>query len=315
MVNLALANFGSAIKIVDPWNGMELKNKEANKLKMSVSAKQPKPAAKSVHSKRRAERPRSPNNPALIAENADYLSETRRPFVSLIFVLPILLTYELGAILLGNASIRSGLDVWTSSFLAFIGIGELFLLPFLTAVILMLMHHIRDDRFGFHPSVITGMVIESFALALIVFCGAKAQLLFWTESAPAIQLPMAIGSGEPTTIEDQPQFSFWNSLVAFCGAGLYEELVFRLMLIPAVMVGFMKLGWKQVPAAVVAILISSLLFASVHYQIVNPTGLPWDWAGFMAKFIASIFFSLVFLFRGFGIAVGTHVAYDLLTLL
>ena len=280
---------------------------------MSASTKETELSSNS--SKKRVEKSvRSRQNPATVHSDGDYLTETRRPFVSLIFVIPILLTYELGVILLGNSSIRSGLDIWTSSALNLIGIGELFLLPFLTAFILMFMHHVREDRFGFHPSVITGMTIESFALALIVFCGAKAQLLFWTVSAPALPMAMWI-TGNNEAIAGSQDFSFWTSLVAFCGAGLYEELVFRLMLIPVIMAGLMKLGSQRVPSALVAIVVTSLLFASVHYQLLNPAGPQLEWAGFMAKFIASVFFSLVFLFRGFGIAVGTHVAYDLLTLL
>ena len=245
--------------------------------------------------------------------SSDYLSDTLRPFVCLVFVIPILLTYELGTILIGNESIRSGIDVWANSLFGWIGAGQLFLLPILMTVVLMYMHHAREDRFGFHPSVITGMTIESFALALIVFCGAKAQLLFLTPSVPTFPAMWINATAEPST--GGAVFSIWPNLVAFCGAGLYEELLFRLLMIPAAMVGLTKLGLKRIPAATIAIVVTSLLFASLHYQILNPAGLPLEWAGFMARFIASVFFCLVFLFRGFGVAVGTHVAYDVLTLL
>jgi hypothetical protein len=36
------------------------------------------------------------------------------------------------------------------------------------------------------------------------------------------------------------------------------------------------------------------------------------WFGFVFRFLAGVFFSVLFVYRGFGIAAGSHAAYDVL---
>ena len=70
------------------------------------------------------------------------------------------------------------------------------------------------------------------------------------------------------------------------------------------------------PSMVVAVLLSSLMFAAAHY--VGQYGDPVDWAdsrfwfGFIFRCVAGVFFSVLFIYRGFGIAAGTHAGYDIL---
>lgn len=237
-----------------------------------------------------------------------YQTETLRPIVCLLYVLPFLLIYELGVIFLDNQSIRNGLDVWLGSFLEWVGVGELLLLPLLTTFILFAMHHFKGDRWSVSPVVLLGMVIESFGLALIILWAAKAQHLFLMQysdhssSLPLLQVP---AHGQDCSLASQ--------FVSFCGAGLYEELVFRLLMLPGLVLLLMKAGLKQVPAATLAVVVTSLLFAGAHYDVLNPAAGPFELPGFMVRVVASVFFCLVFLLRGFGVAVGTHVAYDVLT--
>jgi membrane protease YdiL (CAAX protease family) len=58
------------------------------------------------------------------------------------------------------------------------------------------------------------------------------------------------------------------------------------------------------------VLLSSLLFAVAHY--VGPYGDVPRWPSFLFRTLAGIFFAVVFLYRGFGIAAGSHAAYDIL---
>jgi hypothetical protein len=154
------------------------------------------------------------------------------------------------------------------------------------------------------------MLIESLGLALIVLFAAKAQHLYCLQassaaaSLPSMELMAARWPSNPT---------FYARLVSFCGAGLYEELVFRLLLLPVLIYVLRQLGWHFLPAAAMAIFVSSMLFAGAHYDLLNPAGTAFEWPGFTVRMLASVFFASVFLLRGFGIAVGTHVAYDVLT--
>jgi len=239
-----------------------------------------------------------------------YQTETLRPIVCLYFVTPFLLTYQIGIIFLDNHSIRNGLDVWLSAWLQFIGFGELLLLPLLTTFILFAMHHFKQDRWTVSPLVLLGMVIESMVLALIVLCAAKAQHLFLLNYSEAeSRLPLL----QMVADTNRGQVSVIALFVSFCGAGLYEELVFRLMMLPGLILLFKRFGMKPVLSVGLSVVLTSLLFALAHYNVLNPVGMDFEFPGFMVRVVASLFFCAVFLLRGFGVAVGTHVAYDVLT--
>lgn len=61
---------------------------------------------------------------------------------------------------------------------------------------------------------------------------------------------------------------------------------------------------------VLAVLVSSLVFAVAHY--VGHAGDTFYWFSFLFRFVAGVFFSILFIYRGFGIAAGTHAVYDIL---
>jgi len=239
-----------------------------------------------------------------------YQAETLRPIACLYFVIPFLLIYELGVIYIGNVAIRNGLDVWLSSVLRWMGAGELLLLPLITTFLLFAMHHFRRDRWTVSPLVLIGMIVESFGLALIILFAAKAQHLFLIQNSPA-------GSTLPAMalVDTEGSGNLISSFVSFCGAGLYEELVFRLLMIPGLVFLLVNARFPKWSALCIAIAVSCLLFAMSHYDLINPAAASFELPGFMVRIVASLFFCLVFLLRGFGIAVGTHVAYDVLTLI
>ena len=101
--------------------------------------------------------------------------------------------------------------------------------------------------------------------------------------------------------------------ISFFGAGVYEELFFRLMLLAPLLVFAKRFVSREVPVVAVAVLVTSLFFALAHYQPLNPYGELFEWVGFSNRMLAGLFFGVVFVLRGFGIAVGTHIAYDILT--
>jgi len=112
--------------------------------------------------------------------------------------------------------------------------------------------------------------------------------------------------------------------VGYVGAGIYEELLFRLMLLSAAL-GLLRLcGFPRRYAVVTGVIATSLLFSAAHYQFdltfagyhfATAYGDAFRWPSFFFRFLAGVFFSLLFLFRGFGVAVGSHAMYDLFTLL
>ena len=100
-----------------------------------------------------------------------------------------------------------------------------------------------------------------------------------------------------------------KNAVGFLGAGIYEEMLFRLILMSFVAWAMRRAGAGPRYSAIVAVLVNSILFALAHY--VGGVEV-FRWFDFLFRFLAGIFFSLLFMFRGFGIAAGSHAAYDIL---
>lgn len=240
---------------------------------------------------------------ALMRErNLRYQNETRRPIVCLVFVLPLLVLYEFGCILLGQQSLRSGIDQWFQQPLYQLGFGGLVVLPIVTIAILIFWHHQKQDHWQIRPAYLAGMFTEAIGLGLILFWAANAinQLADGT----------SVTAVATAVISDN---AWWANIVACVGSGIYEELVFRIGLLSLLIFGANRLLPGQPPAAVIGVITVSLLFAALHYSIFNPAGNPFEISSFVFRFFASIVFCILFLFRGFGIAVGAHVAYDVLT--
>ncbi len=221
-----------------------------------------------------------------------YWSLSRTPLTSLVFALPLVLAYEGGVLLLGRGSPRNGADVWLRQLLDALGFGAYFLLPTLTVLGLLAWHHIEHDRWHFRPAVLAGMAAECLLWAAALIGLARLQDRLW---------PLAAAGGWD---------GIFARLIGFCGAGLYEEVLFRLLLLPLLIWVCERLGASAVTAAVLGLVASSLLFSAAHY--VGPLGERFELYSFTFRTLAGMFFAVLFIVRGFGIAAGTHAVYDVL---
>lgn len=105
-----------------------------------------------------------------------------------------------------------------------------------------------------------------------------------------------------------------SQLAIGIGAGIYEELVFRLILISLiVVVAADVLKLRATTVAVTAILLSSILFSAHHHPPIGTE--PFQLVPFVFRALAGVYLALVFWFRGYGAAAGTHAAYNSLILL
>lgn len=237
--------------------------------------------------------PDTVDSPADAPADDTYWSISRTPLTSLIFSLPLVLAYEGGVLLLGHGTPRNGADVWLRQLLDLLGFGAYFLLPVLTVVGLLAWHHVAHDRWHFNAGVLLGMAAESLLWAFLLIGIARLQEGVW---------PLAVDQG--------PVAGLLARFIGFCGAGLYEEVLFRLLLLPAVIWLLERWGQTRLAAAVWGVLLTSLLFSGAHY--VGPLGDTFTLYSFTFRTLAGLFFSIIFLSRGFGIAAGAHAAYDLL---
>lgn len=232
----------------------------------------------------------------------EYADESARPLVSMVFIAPLLCAYELGGILLGPHALRNGADTWLRTALESIGFGQYFLLPILTCGILLAWHHTRQDAWRMQGSILTTMAMESALFAFVLFGLAHLQRsLFSTVTASLL------GDSLPATA-----FVTVSRLIGYCGAGIYEELLFRLIMLPIAAAAFRSCGCSARSSWAWGILASSLFFSAAHYHGFAAAGYAFDWYTFSFRFAAGLFFAGLFVARGFGIAVGAHAIYDIL---
>jgi membrane protease YdiL (CAAX protease family) len=221
-----------------------------------------------------------------------YWVQSRRPLTSLVFVAPLLVLYEAGVLLLGA---QTGADAFLRRLLEILGFGQHFLLPILTVCILLVWHYLSREPWQLSGSVISAMAVESVMLGLLVWAIAVAQHAIFAASIAA--------AWEATK-------EAFRTCVGYLGAGIYEELLFRLILLGVLAWAFRKAGASPPWSTFSAVLLSSVLFAAAHY--VGPYRYPFEWSSLVFRTLAGIFFAVVFLYRGFGIAAGSHAAYDIL---
>ena len=155
-------------------------------------------------------------------------------------------------------------------------------------VILLATHTASGEKWAIHWNRVGLMYVEATALALPLL------VLNWT-------IPLEGGATPAPSVLDR--------LATGIGAGVYEELVFRLIFISlAMMIGvdLLRLGRRGVAFA--AIILSSLAFAAHHHQ---PVGMePFDLASFAFRAAAGTYLAIIFWYRGYGPAAGCHAAYN-----
>jgi hypothetical protein len=267
-----------------------------------------------------------------------YLERTSRPVYAVIFLLPFIAFYEIGTILintdlLNQSQVRVVAFIWLQNFLEYIGLGSKFAWatpPLAVIIILIALQITSRKQWYFHPSDILPMAVECLLLAfpLIVL-----SLLLNSSSAGQSNLTDAQANSlvstcfaateqdvtEHTVVVPAGRLLFAN-IITGIGAGIYEELIFRLILICLLMILFQDLlGLEKKTSVILSVLISAALF-SVHHHIIIiqgrlATGVPFNWIEFVFRTIAGVYFAALFAIRGFGITAGTHAFYDTIAVL
>ena len=251
-----------------------------------------------------------------------YLERTSRPVYALFFLLPFIVFYELGTIfintsILDNSQIRVVTFLWLQNALEYIGLGSKFAwaAPALVVVIILIALQITSRKsWRFIIGDSWPMAVECILLSapLIVLS------LFLNSSTPTEQI--TANSAAVLQQSAQAESSVLANIVTGIGAGIYEELVFRLILICLFMIlfqDFLRVSHKK--SMVLSVILSAALF-SAHHQIVFLGGEfgqvnPFVLKIFVFRTIAGIYFGTLFAIRGFGITAGTHSFYDIIATL
>lgn len=240
-----------------------------------------------------------------------YLRATRHAWPTGVFLLPLLAAYEGGVFWLGGANaelLRNGADAWLRWGLETLGLRHFLLMPTLVLAYLGVkcLWTWGDRPEAGTLGVCLGMAVESvlFALGLWSLSRNFGPLL----DNLGVVLSTAAPAFDPSTWT--PTQLAVGRVVTFVGAGIYEEVLFRLVLFGG-LVGLMRLALVPKAAAVpLGALASALLFAAAHH--VGAYGEPMDAFVFLFRVSAGVYFALLYQLRGFGVAVGAHAGYDIL---
>lgn len=275
-----------------------------------------------------------------------YLERTSRPIYALLFLLPFIVFYEIGTILINTHALNQTQDrvvafIWLQSFLdRYLGLSSklAWLAPPLVVVIVLLSLQLASrKRWYFGLGDVAPMAIECILLAvpLIVLSLLLSSSIKpgddthqYTHNAAEIQLgatascflagrrglPPAAAETQSTSVNSAPLLA---NIVTGIGAGIYEELIFRLILMCVLMMLFQDLmGLSHKGAIILSVLVSAALF-SAHHHIVFvggqlALGAPFDLTKFGFRIVAGVYFAVLFAVRGFGITAGTHAFYDII---
>ena len=202
---------------------------------------------------------------------------------SLVLVFPLLLAYEIGVLFTREVN---GADVITRALYALVGSRTAYLLVH-ALVALGFLVWIRGTRRWntLRLEIALPVVLEAAVYALTL--GAAITLV----------LRHLLGMGVTP-----------GSIVAALGAGVHEELVFRLGLCCGLVWWLRRrgLGRAGLPIAMVA---SALVFAAAHH--VGAGGEPFTLHAFAFRALAGVAFAAICWYRSLAHAVYAHVLYDL----
>lgn len=239
-----------------------------------------------------------------------YWVTSKRPLQILAFLLPLVVAYEICLALV----LRSERGVQTVTahktflqFFAAFGVAPahgLYIGGLVLVVVLLIWHLLNRDPTRIDGRALWQMALESMALTLPLL--ALSQLI--TRAAPpaALLAFQAPGAGSVSHLD------LWSKLAISVGAGLYEELLFRMMLIALLHTILVDMGRASNNlGATIAVVVSAALFTWYHPLGDSQGRLSLQKVAFF--FVAGLYFGAVYVVRGFGIVVAVHALYDIIT--
>ncbi len=257
--------------------------------------------------------------------DAPYGELSTRPLHALVFLLPLIVLYEIGSVFaLGRAdgsapaageTIRAHRMI--ESLFRAVGAGNIHLpeisvlLPGILAIaVLLIWHLLRRDPWKIRLSVLGWMGAEAVAwtLPLLVLAGMAGRALALAATGAGEAGGAGVGAADGLAA-----MSFPARATIAIGAGVYEELLFRMVGIAlAHFIAADLIGMGEKKAAAVAVLLSAIAFGFYHDVYTESGALQW---GLLLYYVAAgLYFGGIFVWRGFGIVVATHAIFDLIVL-
>jgi len=221
----------------------------------------------------------------------DYFRKSSSPLYSFIITLPIFLIYELGIFWMRNIEfnyIQNGADVLIEQIILKLGFDVIYVSSIIFLFILLIIIYYQKRHFNslsISRSYLGVMFLESIVYASILF--------------------FLMGN---LYLMDVSTNDIYCNMILSLGAGIYEELIFRVLLIyiSYQSIKFLfRLG--KFSANFYAVILSAILFSLFHFIGAES----FNQEAFAIRFIAGIFLASLYVQRGFGITAITHSFYDI----
>jgi membrane protease YdiL (CAAX protease family) len=228
-----------------------------------------------------------------------YFAQSEAPLTTLLFLLPMIVCYEVGTYFFASdwtrhTETRVLAFNLVSQFMQVFGWqGRLF--PGCAVVLILVIWHMaRRDPWRLDAATAGTMGCECILLAI-----------------PLIAISNIIGNYLPLAAVTEAGTGRWHGgIVLALGAGIYEELIFRLFaftILNILLIDLLRLNRRA--GYLLIVVGSAILFSAYHYW--SPQSPPFRWTDAVFRTAAGIYFGVLFLARGFGITAGTHAAYDI----
>ncbi|MBT3300482.1 MAG: CPBP family intramembrane metalloprotease [Candidatus Marinimicrobia bacterium] len=227
-----------------------------------------------------------------------YFSLSKSPFYSFLFTIPLFILYELGVIAVsGNDAfvLRNGADVFMRQFLTLFGVlgvygfSALFLLGFLATYF---YHRHKWETVDFNSSYLIVMFLESIMWAVLLYFSLAQAML---------------------TLMNPNGIMLTQQVVLAIGAGIYEEMLFRVLLIAGLASLFnLIFQWNKSVSQWAGMVLAAIVFSLFHF--LGEFGDHFRFDLFFIRFIAGMILGTLYVFRGFGITAYAHSIYDLIVL-
>jgi hypothetical protein len=221
-----------------------------------------------------------------------YLRETLKPLYCLVFVLPILLFFHWGT---RNYSMGLLAEHDLRKVLSYFGGTAACLPPLAVISVLLAQHLLRRDRWDLRLRVIGGMCVESVLwIVPLMAVSHVITRMFLTATQPA-------------------SAGCLDSILIGVGGGIYEEFVFHLLAIGLFMLIFVDaFALPKTQVAISAVVVCAVLFGLFHTNVPPFYGSEaFSGEAFAFRILAGLYLGAIFILRGFGIAVGTHIMWNI----
>jgi membrane protease YdiL (CAAX protease family) len=220
-----------------------------------------------------------------------YLKETRRPVYSAALVLPFLIVYHIGTLLFHTTYIN-GADALIIRLLSSLSVHSMFGSLLVLAAFFVIWQLRTRAIWKIKTRMMLLYFLESvcFAMLLVLTFGWMTHLL---------------------SLAAQGKTRGIVKLALFCGAGIYEELVFRAFLLTILIVVFERIfRFKKGTASAAAVIVGALLFSAFHY--IGEAGDVFTLSSFIQRTAGGLYFSILYVTRGFGVTAAAHSFYDII---